>query len=88
MAPENSLALRLTTEDHQEVVTDYIQRTKEIVNKSKKVKYIEKQVGDVDITYSNTEKAKKILNYFPKVPLDDGLLFTFEWEKKKLKIDS
>jgi nucleoside-diphosphate-sugar epimerase len=57
-----------------------------IANKPKKLKYIEKQKGDVDITYSNTEKAKKILNYIPKTDIDEGLRITFDWQKNKIKM--
>jgi nucleoside-diphosphate-sugar epimerase len=51
-----------------------------ITGKEKKVKFIEKQKGDVDITYSNTEKAKNILGYHPLVYIDDGLKKTYNWQ--------
>jgi UDP-glucose 4-epimerase len=63
-------------------VNDLISKMYEITEKPKKIKNVEKQVGDVDVTHSNTEKATKMLNYVPKVPIDEGLLKTFEWEKK------
>ncbi len=44
-----------------------------IANKQKKIQFIEKQLGDVDITYSNVEKAKKILGYSPKIKVSEGL---------------
>lgn len=56
-----------------------------IANSSKKIKYIDKQKGDVDITYSNTEKANKILNYNPKIQIDEGLRKTFNWQKNTLQ---
>ena len=57
-----------------------------LANKPKNVKYIEKQQGDVDVTYSNTDKAKKILNYYPSINIDDGLKKTFEWQKSHISI--
>ncbi|MCK4236306.1 MAG: GDP-mannose 4,6-dehydratase [Candidatus Krumholzibacteria bacterium] len=65
-------------------VNNLVDKMYYIVNKPKKVKYIEKQQGDVDITYSNTEKAKKILGYYPQVNIDEGLRKTYEWQKKNL----
>jgi len=53
-----------------------------IAEKEKNLKYIEKQQGDVDITYSNTTKAKKMLNYYPQVNVDEGLRKQFDWQKK------
>ncbi|MFX1277445.1 MAG: GDP-mannose 4,6-dehydratase [Promethearchaeota archaeon] len=65
-------------------VNNLIDKMYNLVKAPKKVKYIEKQQGDVDITYSNTEKAKKILNYHPQIDIDEGLRRTFEWQKSKV----
>lgn len=65
-------------------VNDLIDKMYSISEKSKKVRCVEKQQGDVDITYSNTEKAKKILNYYPQVNIEEGLTKTFKWHKKTL----
>lgn len=56
-----------------------------IAGKTKKVKYIEKQKGDVDITHANIEKAKKILKYEPRLSVNEGLTKTYEWYFKNLK---
>ncbi|TFF97820.1 MAG: NAD-dependent epimerase/dehydratase family protein [Promethearchaeota archaeon] len=60
-------------------VNNLIDKMYSLANRPKNVKYIEKQQGDVDITYSNTEKAKKVLSFNPKVNIDDGLRRTYEW---------
>ena len=65
-------------------INDLIDKMYAISEKSKKVRYVERQQGDVDITYSNTEKAKKIINYYPQVNIEKGLKKTFEWHKKTL----
>ncbi len=63
-------------------VNELINKMYEISRRPKKVKYIEKQRGDVDITYSNTNKAKELLNYIPKINIYDGLKKTYEWQIK------
>lgn len=42
-------------------VSKLVDRIYDIANKPKKVRYIKKQLGDVDITYLNVDKAKKFL---------------------------
>jgi UDP-glucose 4-epimerase len=56
-----------------------------IVKAEKKIRYIEKQKGDVDITHSDTSKAKKILNFTPEVNIDAGLRNQYEWQKNYYK---
>ena len=61
-------------------VNQLIEKLYSIAKKPKKIKYIEKQKGDVDVTYSNINKAKMILNYHPSVNIDEGLLKSYEWQ--------
>jgi len=68
-------------------VNTLVEKMYEISSKEKKVKYIEKQQGDVDITYSNTEKAKKFLDFYPKVNIDEGLRNQYEWQKSFFRND-
>ncbi|MBN1800209.1 MAG: GDP-mannose 4,6-dehydratase [Candidatus Lokiarchaeota archaeon] len=65
-------------------VNDLVEKLYAIAQKTKKLKFVEKQKGDVDVTYSNTEKAKKLLAYVPKVQIDQGLKTQFEWQRKIL----
>ena len=58
-----------------------------ITGEPKKVRYLEKQIGDVDVTHSDISKAKEILGYNPKVSIDQGLENTYKWQKKDLNID-
>ena len=51
----------------------------EVVKLEKKVRYTDRQKGDVDVTHSDISKAKKILNYNPKVSIEQGLENQFEW---------
>jgi nucleoside-diphosphate-sugar epimerase len=65
-------------------VNDLIEKMYTITIKQKKVIFIEKQQGDVDITYSNINKAKKLLNYIPKVDIEEGLMNQYQWQNKEL----
>lgn len=51
-----------------------------IAKVEKKVRYIENQKGDVNITHSNISKARKILNFKPKVSIEVGLENQYEWQ--------
>ena len=53
-----------------------------LVNKPKKVKYIKSKKGDIRVTHSDISKAKKILNYYPKINIDEGLQKTYNWQIK------
>ena len=64
-------------------VNELVDKMYAIADKPKNLEYAEKQQGDVDITYSNTEKANKILNYYPRVKIGKGLEITYEWLSKK-----
>lgn len=44
-----------------------------------KVRYAEKQKGDMRHTYASTEKARQEIGYVPKVQLAEGLKREFEW---------
>ena len=66
-------------------VNQLVEKMYSIAKKPKKVKYIEKQKGDVDITYSDIKKAQNILSYKPKVVIDDGLQNTYDWLINKMK---
>jgi len=61
-------------------VNQLVEQMYSIANKQKKIQFIEKQLGDVDITYSNVEKAKKILEYSPKIKVSEGLKHHYQWQ--------
>ncbi|MHA1293749.1 MAG: GDP-mannose 4,6-dehydratase [Promethearchaeota archaeon] len=66
-------------------VNQLVDKMYDLTKKPKHIRYIEKQKGDVDITYSNTEKAEKMLNYKPKINIDEGLKITYDWIKNYLR---
>ncbi|MHA2336206.1 MAG: GDP-mannose 4,6-dehydratase [Candidatus Hodarchaeales archaeon] len=57
-----------------------IDKMYDIAEKPKDVQYLEKQKGDVKITHSQIEKARKILGFDPKVKIDEGLKKSYEWQ--------
>jgi len=44
-----------------------------------KIRMMPKQVGDVEKTWANVEKAKKLLGWEPKTSIRDGLNRYIEW---------
>lgn len=65
-------------------VKDLVNKMYKITDKEEKINYIDKQQGDVDITHSNINKARKILGYNPKIDIDQGLLNQYQWHIKDL----
>ena len=65
-------------------VNNLVNKMYEITGKPKKIKYVEKQQGDVEITHSNTDKAKDLLNFKPLIDINSGLKKTCEWHQKFL----
>ena len=61
---------------------DYIY---EITGKEKNVIQLGMQPGDVDITYANIEKAKKLIGYDPKIEFKEGLKLFIDWLKSEMK---
>jgi len=57
--------------------------------KEKKIKYIpykefHGQYEDVKVRQPDITKAKELLNWTPKVNLEDGLIKTIEWQRKRM----
>ncbi len=48
-----------------------------------KIKQLPMQPGDVDRTYANVSKAKKLIGYEPKVSFEQGIKNFVEWYKEK-----
>ena len=61
-------------------VLELVSKMYALSGKKKQVKHIEKQKGDVDITYSDITKAKNVLGFEPKIHIDEGLKKTLQWQ--------
>jgi len=48
---------------------------------SLKKEMLPEQTGDVAITFASTEKLKKLINYYPKVKLEEGISIFVQWYK-------
>lgn len=53
------------------------------LGKNPVIEQLPMQPGDVDITYSDYSHAKKILNYEPKVRIEEGIKYFVEWYRKE-----
>jgi len=51
------------------------------LKKKAKIKQLPEQLGDVPITYADITKAKKLLNYKPKVKIEEGIEKFVRWYK-------
>lgn len=49
------------------------------LNKKADIQFFPSEPGDVPITYADISKAKKILNYNPRFPIEDGIKEFAEW---------
>lgn len=49
------------------------------LGKKSKIKKLPEQQGDVPLTYANISKAKKTLNYEPKVKIEEGVKLFVRW---------
>ena len=55
---------------------------KRLCNSDSEIKFIKKEMVDVELRIPNTDKARKLLGFEAKVDLEEGLKTTIEWYKK------
>jgi dTDP-glucose 4,6-dehydratase len=48
-----------------------------------KIVYVTKNYVDVELRIPSIEKAKELLGFAPKIDLNEGILRTYKWYKKK-----
>jgi UDP-glucose 4-epimerase len=65
----------------QRKLADILPVVEEISQTKAKIRYVEREKGDVRHTFADIQKAKKDLNYSPLVTLEDGLKLEWEWIK-------
>ena len=66
-------------------VNELIGMMENIIGKKAKVKYIEKQKGDVLDTWADVSKAKEKLRWKPKANIEEGLKKYINWKNKNYK---
>ena len=65
---------------------EMIQTIGKALNKEPKIKQLPMQPGDVDRTYADISKAKKLIGYEPKVSFEQGIKNFVEWYKKNKEL--
>jgi len=60
-------------------VTELIKFIEKAANKKAQVEYGRMQAGDVPVTYADILKAKKMLKYNPKTPIEEGIKKFMAW---------
>ena len=58
-------------------LNEFIEQCEKVVGKKANIKQLKNQSGDVPHTYADISKAKRDLNFYPKVKLEEGLRRTF-----------
>lgn len=61
----------------------FISLIEQNLGKKAKIKRMPIPPGDVNLTFANISKAKRLLNYNPKVSIEEGLRKTVEWYKQE-----
>lgn len=60
---------------------DFIHVLENITGKTADIDYYPRQPGDVDITYADISKARKLLGYKPEIDIEKGSEIFVEWFK-------
>ena len=50
--------------------------------KKAKIKNIDKQMGDMDVTYADISKAKQLLGWSPEIDINQGIKEFVDWFKE------
>ncbi len=67
-------------------VNELVEKMYRITNVQKKIRYIEKQKGDVELTHSDISKARKLLGFSPKINIDLGLTNQYKWQTSEIVV--
>ena len=60
-------------------VNQVIKVIERVLGKKAEVRFLPKQLGDVDRTVSDISKAQKLLSYYPKITFEEGIKRFVEW---------
>lgn len=60
-------------------LNDFISAIEDVVGKKAVIEQHPKQPGDVDLTFADVSKAKKLIGYNPRYSIKDGMSEFFEW---------
>ena len=65
-------------------LNEFIEACETVAEKMARINQVGEQMGDVPITCADITKAKRDLNYHPKVALEDGLNYLKKWLVRKI----
>ena len=63
------------------VLNEVIHLLEDIIGKKAKIKYTQPQRGDVKDTLADYTKAKEVLGYNPRTPIEEGLRNQIQWQR-------
>ena len=67
-------------------MNDLIKMMEDIIGKKAKVKYIEKQKGDVRDTLADVSKARKKMDWKPKIDIHHGVREYIRWHTNEYEL--
>lgn len=67
-------------------LSELIAKIESALGKKADIKQLSQQMGDVNRTFADITKAKKILNFEPKISIDDGITKFVEWYRNNRKV--
>ena len=70
-------------EFHTTRLIDLIRMLEGALGKKAKIETLPEQKGDMPITYANIKKARKRLDYAPRVSMEEGIGRFVEWFRQK-----
>jgi UDP-glucuronate 4-epimerase len=68
------------------VLNDFIRIVGEVVGKEPEIRQCPPQDGDVDVTYADISKARKLLGYNPQVSFKNGMMSFYDWYLKEVDL--
>jgi UDP-glucuronate 4-epimerase len=71
--------------EHPITLTEMVGVIEAVLNKKAKLKKLPMQPGDVLQTYADLAKARRLLNYTPKVPFSEGVRRYVAWWREQSK---
>ena len=67
-------------------LNEMIETIEKVLNKKAIINRLPMQLGDVDRTYADISKAKKLIGYKPKTSFSKGMKNFVEWYKKNKEL--
>lgn len=68
---------------HPITLSDLVARIEAATGRTAKLARLPEQPGDVPVTFADVTKARRLLGYEPRVPLDEGLRRYVEWYRRR-----